>query len=213
MIVKKATNESWLGTYKFEGYRITPENSDELRFIQSMHPTEIVQVCGVATSSKTSSKFKSMMDKAERGKLRVVYRGGGHSYNINSIGDVVVDFNHPHWKEIEYNDQTKNILVGAGNTIEEIEHELLNNHRRLINRGNYNQQTFIGAALQGTHGYGSDSPSLMSHIISTSTIGNAVIAARIKTAPLQKWKVRLSTSRMGSSELTEQSIKLSLIHI
>jgi hypothetical protein len=79
--------------------------------------------------------------------------GSFHSYNRSALHHKIVLLEGI-FKVLQYNPICKTITVGAGVKVHEIMEELSKHGRRLINSGNFFKQTYVGAAINGTHGFG-----------------------------------------------------------
>lgn len=81
--------------------------------------------------------------------------GNFHSYSKCALHDHVIQLGEG-FKQLEYREADQTCTVGAACTIREVMEFLLEQDRRLINHGNHMGQTFVGACLTGTHGFGPD---------------------------------------------------------
>lgn len=89
--------------------------------------------------------------------LKRGYKTSGtfHSYNKSALHNKIVQLDG-HFKTIEYNKLCETVRIGGGAKIKDIMVELLKHGRRLPNSGNHFEQTFAGAAITGTHGFGKE---------------------------------------------------------
>lgn len=98
--------------------------------------------------------YSSLLKLLEQG-----YKPSGsfHSYNRAALHDKTIKITG-RFDKLEYSEKYEVIQIGASTTIRQIMEELLKYDRKLLNSGNFFEQTFIGAAITGTHGYGENSP-------------------------------------------------------
>jgi hypothetical protein len=142
--------------------------------------------------------------------------GRRHSYNKASFAKIMVELGSG-FSQIIYNSVNNTCYVGAAVTIEEVMIDLVQQERRLINSGNHRAQTYVGAALTGTHGYGANA-TIADQIISFDALVwennrysymfdldpmylnnkdvKAVIGVTIITAPLTAYKVTSCVCRL-----------------
>ncbi|TMM50075.1 FAD-binding protein [Qipengyuania marisflavi] len=107
------------------------------------------EACIPATEAELASKVRE-------GGFSCI--GKAHSYNGVQV---VPRVNAMMMREgglttLAYDPQSHIATVGASVSIEELKRFLLTKDRRMLNSGNYMQQTVIGALLTGTHGYGAE---------------------------------------------------------
>lgn len=121
--------------------------------------------------------------------------GSFHSYNKSALADNVIVLGEG-FKKLEYDEVTQTCRVGAAVTVNELMSFLLDHHRRLINRGNYGKQTFVGAALNGTHGFGPDA-TMYDQIISKKEYNGVITEVTIDTSPLTRSKVDMYTTYLS----------------
>lgn len=111
--------------------------------------------------------------------------GSFHSYNRAALAPKVATLGD-NYKTLEM--RGTQCLIGGACTVAEVNAFLLDHHRRLINRGNFDQQTFVGAAVTGTHGFGKAATLMdaVEHIYRIDPEDNhsPIAAVLIDTAPL-----------------------------
>lgn len=95
------------------------------------------------------------------GPCKVV--GSMHSYNRAAIADTVVKLGRD-FKQLEYHPENQTCTVGAACTVREVMEFLMEHDRRVVNFGNHMAQTYVGAAIGGTVGFG-ESASVVDSII------------------------------------------------
>ena len=83
-------------------------------------------------------------------KARAV--GKSHSYNRSALHNKIIRLG-PSFNYVNRIDENK-FLVGASASIEDVMLKLREYGLRLPNSGNHRQQTFVGACIGGTHGFG-----------------------------------------------------------
>ena len=121
--------------------------------------------------------------------------GSFHSYNEGALSEKVIVCNY---RDMEFNKNNNTLTVSAGCTIDDVIEELLRHGRRLINRGNFSKQTYIGAAVTGTHGFG-PMATLMDQVIRTRKLGDVILSVTINTAPLTSYRVRHSSALLSET--------------
>ena len=117
--------------------------------------------------------------------------GAFHSYNRVALADRVALLGDS-FRRLEMRGDC--CYVGGANTVEEVIAFLLDHHRRLPNRGNFDQQTLVGAALTGTHGFGPRA-TLMDSVRKAYRLDeedpeSPIVGVLIDTAPLTAYRVR-----------------------
>lgn len=102
------------------------------------------------TKLKHIHEYRDLIKYLKRG-----YKVSGrfHSYNKASLHDKTIVLDGA-FNRIKYNPVCKTIRVGAAVQIKTIMKRLSKHGRRLPNSGNFFEQTFAGAAVTGTHGFG-----------------------------------------------------------
>jgi hypothetical protein len=102
------------------------------------------------TDYKEVTEYSDLLEHLEQG-----YKPSGsfHSYNRQALHEKTIVLKG-RFDKLKYNPICETIQVGAGVSIREVMEELLKHDRKLLNSGNYFEQTFVGAAIGGTHGYG-----------------------------------------------------------
>jgi len=131
--------------------------------------------------------------------------GSLHSYNNIALGERVAFLKGPAYDFI-YPAEDDTFWVGAATPVSRVVEVLLDHHRRLVNRGNFDRQTLVGAALTGTHGFGKTAV-IADSIVESKQIGSAVVAIRIKTAPLTRYKVRQSAMLLKNATKAPTSMR------
>lgn len=149
--------------------------------------------------------------------------GQSHSYNGIQVipGITALHMGHSQFKTCEYDPVTQTATCGPSLKIVELKQILLSHRRKMLNSGNYMEQTVIGALAAGTHGYGAQAviaqsvvaltfldgrgaevtlrqgdPDFPYAALSFGTIG-PIISVTLRSAPLEKfqsdaWVTRLS---------------------
>lgn len=100
---------------------------------------------------------------ASEAQLRDAIAGGAysclgqrHSYNGIQVisGITALDMGKSGLKACTYDPVSETATCGPSLKIVELKQELLKHRRKMLNSGNYMEQTVIGALTGGTHGYG-----------------------------------------------------------
>ena len=100
---------------------------------------------------------------ASEAQLRDALAGGAysclgqrHSYNGIQVipGITALDMGNSALKACTYDPVSETATCGPSLKIVELKQELLKHRRKMLNSGNYMEQTVIGALTSGTHGYG-----------------------------------------------------------
>jgi FAD/FMN-containing dehydrogenase len=149
--------------------------------------------------------------------------GQRHSYNGIQVipGITALDMGNSALKACTYDPVSETATCGPSLKIVELKQELLKHRRKMLNSGNYMEQTVIGALTGGTHGYGAQGvvaqsvtaltfldgkgepvtlevgdPDFPYAALSFGTIG-PIISVTLRTAPLESyrsdaWITRLS---------------------
>ncbi len=84
--------------------------------------------------------------------------GQSHSYNGIQVvpGITAVHMGKSQFKDAAYDPATETATCGPSVKVVELKQLLLKHGRRMLNSGNYMEQTVIGALTGGTHGYGAE---------------------------------------------------------
>lgn len=149
----------------------------------------------------------------ELGCTKVI--GSLHSYNTAAFADKVVKLDGD-FKRINFDIENNTCLVGAAAQIKDVMAVLLKNGRRLINSGNHREQTFVGACITGTHGFGPKA-TMADQIIYSSGIDDFdytlhgepfkpksfVTQVEIETAPLTQYEITNCICRLSDIKGTQ----------
>lgn len=149
--------------------------------------------------------------------------GQSHSYNGIQVipGITAFHMGQSRFKALAYDPRTETATCGPSVKVIELKQELVKHGRRMLNSGNYMEQTVIGALSGGTHGYGPEGvvaqgvvaltfldghgkkvtlaqgdPDFPYAALSFGTIG-PILSVSLRTAPIQAyqsdaWVTRLS---------------------
>jgi len=84
--------------------------------------------------------------------------GQSHSYNGIQVipGITAIHMGKSQFKDAVYDGVSETATCGPSVKVIDLKQLLLKHDRRMLNSGNYMEQTVIGALSGGTHGYGAD---------------------------------------------------------
>lgn len=86
--------------------------------------------------------------------------------------------------------------VGAAATIEKVMVTLMAHGLRLPNSGNHRQQTFVGACVGGTHGFGARA-TMMDAVLQVAKVGEIIWAVEIEAVPARRFEVTHCVCPLG----------------
>lgn len=131
-------------------------------------------------------------------KARAV--GKSHSYNRSALHKKIIRLG-PSFDYVDKLDGNR-FVIGAATSIEDVMLKLREYGLRLPNSGNHRQQTFVGACIGGTHGFG-ENATMMDCVKTIRSIETVVYEVEIEAVPLTVYEVTHCVCPL--SDLKEQS--------
>ena len=129
--------------------------------------------------------------------------GNNHSYNRSALPDCAVKLG-PAFRYV-YRSRPGVYVVGGSATIEDVMTTMLKHGEQLEASGNHRAQTFVGAVMGGTHGFGPNA-TMADSVISSQRVGDFVHRMNVKAVPLRSYRIQHCVCPLSDESLRSHSM-------
>lgn len=158
--------------------------------------------------SKAAYKFVCNCDEEIEAIANVIADskpiGSSHSYNRSHFSFNAMKLGERY--DYVHADVDFQYRVGGAATVESVMLRILKDGRRLANSGNHRKQTFVGACVGGTHGFGRNA-TMMDCVQDMKVVAGVTTEMTISTKPVTQFTIAHCVCPL--SDLNEQSTKRS----